>query len=98
MIREPGVARIAGLLLVLLLPVATSGCGGKGSGVTNPTPTPPAYRVVTPPTIYFGENFPARVTAIGDSITAGTEALPYPARLQAILRGRNPEARVITRG
>ena len=66
--------------------------------MTNPTPTAPGGPVVTTPTIDFGDNFPARVTAIGDSITAGTEGLPYPARLQAILRGRNPEARVINRG
>lgn len=41
----------------------------------------------------------ARVAAIGDSITAGKPpVVPYPPRLEALLRRRNPGAEVIDRG
>ncbi len=41
----------------------------------------------------------ARVATIGDSITAGkAPVVPYPPRLEALLRRRNPGAEVINRG
>jgi lysophospholipase L1-like esterase len=85
--------RVAALLFAGLLPlVALGSCGGNGGRTTAATPPPEP--------VNFGENDPVRVTAIGDSITEGTDGggTPYPARLQGLLRGRNPAARVNNRG
>ncbi len=89
--ERPRDLAIGALLLVGLLELVTlGGCGGQGGGRPT-TPTEP---------VNFGENDPARVTAIGDSITEGTPdgGTPYPARLEGLLRGRNPRARVNNRG
>lgn len=83
------------LFAILTLAFATTACGGRSSRTTGPTPI----------SIDFGNNIPSRVTAIGDSITAGvvligaeTGGSPYPPRLQNLLRARNPQAQVINRG
>jgi lysophospholipase L1-like esterase len=84
--------RVAALLSIGLLPLVLLGsCGGGGGRTTAATPPEPAN---------FGENNPARATAIGDSITEGTSGggTPYPARLESLLRGRNAQARVNNRG
>ncbi|HEV8673643.1 MAG TPA: SGNH/GDSL hydrolase family protein [Methylomirabilota bacterium] len=85
---SPARLRLRRLVLGLLCAVAL-GCGGRSSQPTGPTQP-----------VSFGDNDPARVTAIGDSITAGNEeaGTPYPSRLEAMLRGRNPHARVNNRG
>lgn len=75
-------------LLIGLLPLAGVACGGGRST----TPTPP------PQPVDFGSNDPARLTAIGDSITQGTGERPWPSRLEGRLRARNPQARVNNRG
>ena len=86
--------RSSQFLLIFLLPLVTAACGGRGSKTTAPTPV----------SFDFGTNIPSRVTAIGDSITAGgvgqgnIGGLSYPAQLQALLRARNPQAQVINRG
>ena len=84
------------LFAIVTLAFATTACGGKSSRTTGPTPI----------SMDFGNNIPSRVTAIGNSITAGGVALgqnetgdpPYPPRLQNLLRARNPQAQVINRG
>lgn len=85
--------RVGRLLLIGYVALAAASCGGGHSGRAN-SPTAPTQPVD------FGLNNPAQVTAIGDSITAGNEpgARPYPGRLEAMLRGRNPQARVNNRG
>ncbi len=76
------------LLMIGLLPLAVVACGGRSSRSTAPTPQP----------VDFGSNDPARLTAIGDSITQGTGEQPWPSRLEGRLRARNPQARVNNRG
>jgi lysophospholipase L1-like esterase len=74
----------AGLLSIGLLTLVVGGCGGGGSH--------------TGPSVVASDN--PRVSAIGDSITAGSRAgqRPYPVLLQALLRGRNRDALVVNRG
>lgn len=74
----------AGLVAVVFVAGLAAGCGGHSSKTTGPTTA-------------SGAN--ARVTAIGDSITAGkAPTAPYPPRLETLLRRRNPDAHVINRG
>ena len=75
------------LLTIGLLALAAVSCGGRSSTPTSPTMP-----------VDFGNNDPARVTAIGDSITEGTGERPWPSRLEGRLRARNPQARVNNRG
>jgi len=86
-------------LLVALL--ALVGCGGKSSNTTTAsTSTTVDYD--------FGNNDPRKVTAFGDSITAGVLELQrrdglstsnnYPNQLQARLRGLDPAWTVTNRG
>lgn len=81
------------LHLAACVALLAAGCGGGGhsSNVTTPTTGPatgPAAAAVS-----------ARVVTIGDSITGGkTPVVPYPPRLEALLKRRNPQAVVINRG
>ncbi len=83
----PPVHRVGRWLLIGLLPLTAFACGGRSSRATSPT---------TP--VDFGGNDPARLTAIGDSITEGTGETPWPRRLEGRLRARNSQARVNNRG
>jgi acyl-CoA thioesterase-1 len=81
--RAGQAARI-GVVTVVFVAGLAAGCGGHSSKTTGPTTAGSSN---------------ARVTAIGDSITAGKPpTVPYPPRLEALLRRRNPEAEVINRG
>ncbi|MGH7265882.1 MAG: SGNH/GDSL hydrolase family protein [Candidatus Rokuibacteriota bacterium] len=71
------------LLRFALLALVATACGGGNGG---------AGGIVT------ATSTNPRVTAIGDSITAGMGEVPYPRRLETALRRRNPEARVNNRG
>jgi len=95
MIAESRAGRLIRGFALVTLAFATAACGGRGGRTTGPTPI----------SMDFGSNIPSRVTAIGDSITAGvvlshneTGDPPYPPRLQNLLRARNPQAQVINRG
>lgn len=95
----------AGWTLVAVLAVApvVGGCGG-GGGTTGPS----AGDTRVPTTFDFGANDSRRVTAFGDSITAGELGLRrrnavvtssnYPNILQSMLKGLDPAWRVINRG
>ncbi len=76
-------------LAVAVAFVAMAGCGGGGGQGSS----------VTGPTTVSSVGVSARVSTIGDSITAGKDpVVPYPPRLQTSLRSRNPRAVVINRG
>jgi acyl-CoA thioesterase-1 len=87
-------------LAVALL--GATGCGGGSGGATNSSSQ-------TPSTFDFGHNTPTKVTAFGDSITAGVLELKrrdfrlstsnnYPALLQGKLQSLDPAWRVVNRG
>jgi lysophospholipase L1-like esterase len=82
--------------------LAASGCGGGSSSSTSASSQ-------TPVDFDFGPNNPRKVTAFGDSITAGVLELKrrdlglstssnYPALLQGRLRGLDPSWSVVNRG
>jgi lysophospholipase L1-like esterase len=100
MIRRARLIRDVCLGLALL--VAAAGCGGGSSNSTSSSSQ-------TASNFDFGDNDPKKVTAFGDSITAGfldlkrrgfglTTSNNYPAFLQARLQGLDPAYRVINRG
>jgi lysophospholipase L1-like esterase len=81
--------------------LAAAGCGGGSSDTTSSSATPANFD--------FGNNDPRKVTAFGDSITAGvleekrrdlglSTSNNYPNLLQAKLRALDPAWRVVNRG
>jgi lysophospholipase L1-like esterase len=88
--------RLAALTLILSL---WSGCGGKGSSSSGPTPLNPS--------LDFGQNNPSIYSAFGDSLTEGVERIggravvtpnSYPVVLMGLLHGIDPAAQVANRG
>jgi lysophospholipase L1-like esterase len=97
-LRRP--LRAAWLAVALL---AVAGCGGGSSSSTGSSGSQTASD------FDFGDNNPRKVTAFGDSITAGVLELQrrgaklstsnnYPNQLQARLRGLDPAWTVVNRG
>jgi len=99
MIRRSRLVRDVCLGIALL---AAAGCGGSKSSATSASSQASSD-------FDFGNNDPKKVTAFGDSITAGTLELKrrdlrlstannYPNILQGKLQSLNPEWRVVNRG
>jgi lysophospholipase L1-like esterase len=86
---------------VACIALVVAGCGGGGHSpdVTTPTTGPITGSTTGPATGTAAAALNTRVVTIGDSITGGrAPVVPYPPRLEALLKRRNPQAVVINRG
>jgi acyl-CoA thioesterase I len=85
------------LHLAVCVAFVAAGCGGGGHG--SEVAGPGSVAGAGPVTGSAGALISARVVTIGDSITGGkAPVVPYPPRLEALLKRRNPQAVVLNRG